>query len=59
MAHGARRGGMISDNKKLAIMHAIMRVGRCLRGIERRIVGSTMKALPVVLLDSVRTPVAA
>lgn len=34
--HGARREGMISDNKKLAIMHAIMRVSRCLRGIERR-----------------------
>lgn len=34
--HGVRRGGMISDNKKLAIMHAIMRVSRCLQGIERR-----------------------
>jgi len=30
-----RRGGMIPDNKKLAIMHAIMRAGRCLRGTER------------------------
>lgn len=27
------RRGMISDNKKLAIMHAIMRPGRCLRGV--------------------------
>ena len=35
-AHGVRRGGMIFNNKKLAIMHAIMRAGRCLRGIGRR-----------------------
>lgn len=34
--HTHTERGMISDNKKLAIMHAIMRAGRCLRGAERR-----------------------
>lgn len=40
--------GMIFDNKKLAIMHAIMRVGRCLRRI---LLEHNESALSVVLLQ--------
>lgn len=49
-----RGGVVIFDNKKLAIIHAIMIAGRCLRSGALRIVARTMKA-PVVLPDGART----